>query len=219
MNLRLGIYDIFSRMVPGVFYIFVIINFTNIIGWTKITWTNFGEIKLIPALIILVASYIIGVALDLFGAAWHRLFKKRGMSDRVLKEFKLRHSPSWKFEFTDKEWTLLLSYIRIQNSEIADEISRHNAQCIMLRNVSLGSMMLAIIEIIQFVRVPNLTIITLAVVLVALSIMLGIQARTLRGYYYRDIFESVIAYRINLEERIKSVGSLQIKESVKKQSK
>ena len=205
MNIGLGVYDIFSRIVPGGFYLFTFIQFARVMNWIKIDWTILKDIGILPSVGILLVAYTIGAAMDRIGSAWHRIFKKRRMSTNVLNEFKNKHSDRWVFDFEDKDLPVLSAYIRIRNPDIAQEIDRHNAVCIMLRNLSLGLFLLAIIEVIQAFSIGNWTILVLVSLLVFLSFQIAIQARVFRDWSYSGIFETIIAYRLDLDGRVKPV--------------
>src|SRR5687768_4567578 len=106
------------------------------------------------------------------------------MSDRVLEEFKEKHSDRWVFDFKDKDWSMLRAYIRIHNRDVASDLDRDNALCIMLRNISLGLFLIALIEIIQFVMTRSWEHLILVLSLGVLSYLVAIQARVLRKWFY-----------------------------------
>jgi len=210
MNIRFGIYDIFSRIVPGLFYIFVFTELTLSLKWLTIDWKTvdweiISKFSFSISLGLLLAAYIVGTAMDRFGSAWHTFFKKRGMSNRILDEFKEIHKDEWQIEFEDKDWSVLRTYLYIHNPNVADDIDRNNALCIMLRNVSLGLVILAASIVLQFANTLNWGLIALAIFILFLSYQVAIQARTLRGWFYTGIYEAIVAYRLNIEERVKPV--------------
>jgi hypothetical protein len=205
MNIRLGIYDIFSTIIPGGLYLVVIAEFTRLAGWMRFDWLSLQDAGILPSLGLVSVAYIIGAATDRIGSQWHRIFKKRGASNRVLDRFKELHSDHWIIDFDDKDWAILRTYIYIHNPNVADDADRFNALSIMLRNISLGFFLLALIEIIQLVTARNWAIVALITLLLFLSYQTAIRARTLRYWYYSSVLEAILAYRINLEERIKPV--------------
>ncbi len=205
MNIRLGLYDIFSIIIPGGFYLITIAEFARLVGWINFDWQSLQDIGILPLLGLVSVAYIIGSATDRIGSQWHRVFKKRGASNRALDNFKALHSDRWRIDFDDKDWPIARTYIYIHNPGVADDADRFNAISIMLRNISLGLFLLALIEIIQFANTGNWAFIALIIFLLFLSYQTAIRARTLREWFYSSIFEAIIAYRLNLEERIKPV--------------
>ncbi len=205
MNIGLGVYDIFSRIVPGGFYLLVAVQFAVVMGWIKVDWAALRDVGILPSIAILIIGYIVGSAMDRAGSTWHRIFKKRGMSTRALIKFKDKHADRWVFDFEDKDWPILSTYIRMRNPEIALEIDRNNALCIMLRNLSLGLFLLAVTEVVQTFKTTNWLLLLLVAILVFLSIQIAIQARVLRGWFYDGVFEAILAYRLDLEDRVKTI--------------
>jgi hypothetical protein len=203
MNVRLGIYEIFSRIVPGCFYIAAIGQFLVVLGLVKFDWQILNNISIIPSIGLVIIAYILGEAFDRFSVVWFRVFKKRGYSGRVLAEFRQSHKDRWNLDITDSEWPVMLAYIRTKNLDLASEIERHNAFSIMLRNVSLGLLLMTISSVIQFIQARILINFLLAVVLLLLSILIGHESVKFRRWFYEGIFQTTLAYRIDLEERVK----------------
>jgi hypothetical protein len=204
MNIRLGVYDVFSRTVSGGFYTAVFVQFLIVAFDFTFDWKALNELKIIPGLILILIAYILGTAIDPIASKWHRLFKKRGMSDRVLNDFKEKHA-EWSFDFQDKDWSVLRAYIGIHDLELAGDIDRNNALAIMLRNISFGFMISTLIQIYSSVIVKDLTQFAIAILLAFLSYQIGIRARELRKWFYESIFETILAYQLDLNEKVKLV--------------
>ena len=205
MSFRLGVYDLFSRIAPGGFYLLAFAEFAKVMGWIKYDLETLKDIGILPSLVLLLVAYILGAGMDRIGSQWHRIFKKRGASNRALARFKELHSDHLNFEFKDKDWLILRSYIYIHNPVVAEEIDRFNALAIMERNLSLGLVLLAIDEIIQFINTNNWMFLIFTALLVFLSYQIAIQARNQRDMFYEGVFATIVAYRLDLEDRVKSV--------------
>jgi hypothetical protein len=203
MNVRLGIYEIFSRIVPGGFYIAAIYQFLTVLGLVSFDWQTINNISIIASIGLVIIAYILGEALDRFAVVWFRIFKKRGYSHRVLTEFKQSHQDRWNLDISDSEWPVMLAYIRTKSLELASEIERHNALSIMLRNVSFGLLLMSISSVIQFFLVRNVSNFLLIIALLLLSILIGREAVKFRRWFYEGIFQTTLAYRIDLENRVK----------------
>lgn len=205
MNIGLGVYDIFSRIIPGGFYLFVFVQFAVVMGWLKLDWKILNDASILSSVGILLVAYIIGAGMDRVGSNWHRLFRKRGMSNRILKEFKENHADKWELDFDDRDWPILMYFIRIHNPDVADGIDRNNALCIMLRNLSFGLFLLSVTELVQAKKTGEWIILIPVIFLVFLSIQIAIQAKVLRTWFYSGIFQAILAYRIEMEQRVKPV--------------
>jgi hypothetical protein len=207
MNIRLGIYEIFSRIVPGVIYMAALLQFGIITGLISIDWQVVSQIGLVPSVGLIIIAYILGTALDPLSQLWYLLFKPRGMSGKTLNEFKTKHKDSWTIDFEDKHWPILLAHIRINNPDIAGDIDRYNAFAIMFRNISLGLILIAINFIVQFTLSKTTSYIFFAAILFVVSILIVREGVRFREWYYSSIFDTTIAYRLSLEEHIKSAKS------------
>jgi hypothetical protein len=205
MNLRLGIYEIFSRIVPGGFYLAAIIQFLMIAGLVQIDWQTISNVPLIVSLGLIVVCYILGEAFDILALVWFRIFKKPGFSTRIFYGFRKIHQDRWKMDFKENDWTIILAFIKTKNLELAGEIERHNALSIMLRNVSVGLLLMAINSLLQFFISRNIMYVVLAAILLVISLLIIYQSIKFRGWFYSGIFETMIAYCINLEDLIKPV--------------
>src|SRR5688572_5709512 len=120
MNFRLGVYDLFSRIVPGSVYLIAFGEFARALGWIKIDLGLFKDVGILPSLVLLLIAYLVGSAMERVGAAWRHIFRKRGVSARALESFKQKHADQWVIDFEDKDWSKLRAYVYIHNPYIAE---------------------------------------------------------------------------------------------------
>lgn len=208
MNLRLGIYEIFSRIVPGGIYLIAILQFLVIVDLVHIDWQTINNISLVVSLALIVICYILGEAFDRIAMVWLRLFRKRGFSNRAFAKYKARYDDRWEINLKDNEWRILWAHIRIKDIELADEIDRHNALSIMLRNASFGLLLMTINSLIFSVVSRNIIYVVIGVIVFLISILIIRESTKFREWFLNEIFETTIAYRVTLEEIIKPVRSL-----------
>ncbi|MDO9299739.1 MAG: hypothetical protein Q7T89_00080, partial [Anaerolineales bacterium] len=150
-------------------------------------------------------AYIFATAMDRLSSFWQRIFEKDDMSNSILQGFKKKNAKYWTFELEDDDWPALRAYIRIHNPDLVYESDKHKALSIMLRNLSLGLIILAISEGIQFLNTKYWPLLFLVALLIFFSYQLAIRARRLREWSYTVIFETIIAYKLDLHERIRPV--------------
>jgi hypothetical protein len=205
MNIGLGAYDIFSRIVPGGFYLIAFGETARVLGWIKVDINNLKDVGLLPSVILLLMAYVVGSAMERVGAAWSRFFGKSGTSTRVLESIKQKYADRWTIEFDDKDWSVLRSYIYLHNPSVAADADKFNALSIMLFNLSFGLAILGMCEVIQYVNTMNLLFLLLSAFLLFLSYQVATRAKRQSEWFYSYIFEAILAYRLNLEERIKPV--------------
>lgn len=203
MNIRLGVYEIFSRIVPGGFYLAAILQLLVVMGVLQLDWQSVDNVSLLMSLGLVVVCYILGEAFDMFALAWFRLFKRSGYSARTFALFKQRHQDRWEINFKENDWPILLAFIRTKNLELAGEIERHNALSIMLRNASLALLLMAINSFIQFLLVRSEIYIGVALIFLVISLLIIYESIKFRGWFYGSIFETMLAYRIDIEDSIK----------------
>lgn len=187
MNIRLGIYEIFSRIVPGVIYIAAFIQFAMISRLISIDWQTANQIGIIQSGGLIIIAYVLGTALDRASLVWYLLFKPKGMNGPVLNEFKAKHEDNWGIDFEDKRWPILLAHIRIKNPDFAGDIDRYNAFAIMFRNVSLGLLLIATNYRVQFVLLETTFYFFIAVTLCIVSILVVCEGVRFRDWYYSSI--------------------------------
>ncbi len=205
MNVRLGIYEIFSRIVPGGVYLVAIWQLLTILGIVTIDFQTINNLSIIASIGLIVVAYILGGALDNLALILFRLFEKPGFSARSFVKFKKKHQDRWMIDFRDEDWPILLAYIRTKNLELASEIDRHNAISIMSRNIGTGLMLIAGNSLIQFFVSQDFIQMFICIIMLILSVLSIREAVKFRGWFYDRIYETVLAYRIDLEKSIKPV--------------
>lgn len=207
MNIRLGIYEIFSRILPGGVYIAAIIQLAVILGLVTFDMNSINNLSFMSSLGLVVVAYILGGVFDGLAYTLFKLFNKPGYSARTFAEFKLKNKHRWIIDFEDGDWQIVLAFIRTKNLELASELERNNALSVMLRNVSLGLLFMAINSLIQFFISWSPLFALLCIILLIVSIVIVREAVKFRGWFYNSIYETIIAYRIDLENTIRPVKS------------
>jgi len=202
MSVRVGIYQLFARAIPGGFYLFTIFYLCVLFGLVTIDFQSLNNLSVIWAVVFAVLAYILGEILDQFALWWHRLFKPRNLSNVVLDEFKQAHA-EWEINVQDRDWPILLAYLRQESLEVVNQLETHNATCIMLRNVGLNLMVLSIIQMVQFTQTSYIWNLVLCIVFGVLSIISGRQATKFKRWFYRGIFEALIACNLEISEIVK----------------
>lgn len=205
MSSRLGIYDIFARIVPGGLYLASLVEFARVLNLIRFDWgTALNKLEVVPSIGLAIIAFILGSALDAISVRWHALFR---LPSKGLEAFKREHK-DWKIEFQDKDWAILRAYVYTKDLNVADQIERHNALSIMMRNISLGLALLSVTELIQLIKTMDLRYSILVVTLMFLSYQAAIQARNMNDWFYRSIYETIIAYRLDLEDMVKPALSV-----------
>lgn len=191
MSIRISIYDFFAYTIPGGLYLFTVIYICTILGIIQIDWLSL-DLPIAQMIVIAGLAYITGLIFDPIAKLWYRLFKPENFSDSVLKEFEQLH-PSLKIKFRASDWTILLAQIRRESIDLATEIERSHASHIMLRNISLGLMLLSLVQVMLFVLRSLPVHLILGIIFVLSSVIAGKESVKFAKWFYLGIFESIVA--------------------------
>jgi hypothetical protein len=205
MNIQLGIYEIFSTIIPGCVYLVWIFELLILTGGISVKWQDLNGVTWVSALFLLVVAYLLGVIFGRFGLFLYKQFKKEDISVESLKQFKQKHEARWDMDFVDDDWHILLAFVRSKSLDLAREIERHQASAIMLRNISFGFLLLAIINMGQYIWLRNIYLLIVGIVLLIFSRLMISDSMKFRHWYYDSILSSILAYRIDLGKSIKPV--------------
>lgn len=192
MSIRLSIYDFFANMIPGVFYILVAAFGLTVFGIVDLDLAQLLDISLFGFITLLAAGFIVGQMMDMVAYKWFCLFKKRNTAVREETFALFRQKYPWiEIKYRPEDWLLMLQAIRIQIPEATIDIDQQHAIHIMLRNISLGLFLTALIFLVVFItaftQIGNLVLAVLAAVLSYLAIY---RAANRRRLYYMGIYEA-----------------------------
>lgn len=218
MNIRLGIYEIFSRIVPGGLYMAAVVQLLSILGIVNLDLQALNNLSLVVSIGLVVIAYILGGAFDNLALVLFRLFKRPNLSGRTFAEFKKKYEDRWQIDFKDDDYLVLLAFIRTKNLELAGELDRHNALSMMLRNASLGLLFLAANSLIQFFVSQDSVKVFVSLGMLVLSTLMIRESVKFRGFFYNGIYDTILAYRIDLETAIKPVRSREKRSKAEKES-
>jgi len=205
MNIQLGIYEIFSTIIPGSVYLMAIGQLLMVTNIIRFDWKTVNSLSLASAMIFLIAAYLLGIAFSRIALGWYKLFRGKNQSIESLQAFKLRHQDRWIINFVDEDWHVLLAYIRSKNLDLARENERHQAASIMLRNASFGFLLMMCINLWQYFIVWNMLFAFISLGFLFLSLLMIRESMKFRRWYYDSILSTILAYRIDLEKSIKPV--------------
>ena len=213
MSIRIGIYDFFAYLIPGVFYLLVAAFGLTMFGIVNIDLAQLMDISLFGFLVLLAAGFIVGLLFDLLAYKWFLLFRKRNSMarqeafDAILKKY-----PWLELGFQPEEYSLMLKAIKIQIPEATMDIEHHNAIHIMFRNISLGlfiaSLIFLLVFIIVFTHIGNLALAIFAFLLSYLAIDRSAQRRR---WFYMDTYEAFVT-NILLQQK-KLDGKVELKQT------
>lgn len=202
MSFTLGIYDLFSYIIPGSLYLFLILETWRLVTGAKIPLDlgNIGNLVVVGGL-----SFLLGVIISpLSRIIYYPLFlRKQTMEKRVLEKIKIKY-PQVQVDFTAEQWPIIFAHIRRENLEIANNIDKSRAFNVMLRNISLGLLLLIITQITSLFQDGNLLLHSIiAVASFILLITTTSQGLRFHELFYLNIFEFAISTQLPLTELVK----------------
>lgn len=210
MPITFELYDFFSYLIPGTFYLYIFNEFLKTIGWKYIgiqNWFNPGQapdaIMFVPVLVVgyLVGYLISPIAHRLFRKPIYQLRDKRKVYKRALDELKAKH-PDLDIQYEAKDWDILFQYIRQRNLDMAHILDKFNASNMMLTNIALGIFLFALLQFGLFlfhhewIYLVNLLG---SIVLCALALY---SSNEFRLWFFTGIFMSSLEYGKTVKEVI-----------------
>ncbi len=202
MSISIGIYDFFSYTLPGGFSLLVALYSGLIFGLIKPGDEPAGQSWLLGLVIFVGTAYLAGLLLDQPARLWSRLFREHDLSHNCLEEAR-RLWPQAELRFTEKEWPLVLAFLKQANPERTAEIERQNAINLMLRSVSFVLLLLAIVQVVYFVVLaPVIWNLLFAVIFLGLSLLAGRQSTVFARMYFRQTYLAVLALGLKTEELV-----------------
>jgi hypothetical protein len=184
VSLSLGLFDVFTYIVPGSLYLSITIYLGNTFGWM-----NLGQLKNVPSIVvvggILVASYVLGIVTNPLAAALDRSLRPwKGVYDAdVRQEFVSRVPSASGRPYVQSDFYLLLAAAEMNDKEAALEISRLRAVGLMIRNCTVPLLVACTVSIIDVAFGKNVPAAVVCSVLFASATLSGIhQGKRLRQW-------------------------------------
>jgi len=202
MNIGLGFYEIFGRIIPGAFYLIALIQLALLLNLTSFDLQTFNDLGIIPSLGLAAIAYILGSVFFPLSIVWNRLFKSKNVLNIAFKELQIRN-PNWKFEFEGNDWRTLFAYIRKESPGLAGEIDKQFALYLMLEGISFGMILLAINQVISFLTGGTFINILYSVLLVSASLLTAREGRFFQTRFYQWIFETILSYEMKPENLVR----------------
>jgi len=214
MNIKASVYDLLAYIIPGGFLLLTTLYALNIFGVLRIDILSLAPTTA-QLVVVIGFSYIIGWLFRPIGRYWSRLFKPKRDAESALIEFKKIH-PSTHVNFEAADSNILFAHIKRQNKDIASDIEGLNASSLMLRHISVGLIILAVVEIANFSVTLSPQHLFFGLVSVVFSILAGKESNQFAQWYFHAIFENIVAQALQLPDPVESVKeSKQVKSKQK----
>lgn len=206
MSITLGMYDLFSYLIPGILYLYVI---NQLLGLFKAdlfaVLPKTPNSAPLPDLILvtlgIVAAFVAGHIFDLVARVFvFRLIYRKKTSETILTNIKQRDTDA-KIQFKADDWHVLLVLLRQRNLQVAQSFDKHEADSIMFRNISLIALLLGLISIARAI-LENPMFWILAVLGLIVCIMTARRSYTFHTWFFEGIFLAALEYGNTMDKVI-----------------
>lgn len=205
MPFTLGFYDLFSYLIPGVLYLYVInemvlfLNAHNILSIPTLVLPSETELRYATIAGFLVLAYLTGSLFEHL-ARWfvNGLIYRDKPSQTVLNKVKVRNS-GVDIQFEAKDWHLLWTVVRQRNLAVSQTFDKYQADSIMFRNLSLIALFMAVLMGARAIVEDPLF--WAAVGIAALVCMVAAQrSRLFHEWFFEGIFLAALEYGKSVNE-------------------
>jgi hypothetical protein len=198
MTINLGLYDVFTNIVPGFLYLYVIIEFMRMFGWRTMDLTQIDTIG--SLLFVTVVSFILG---HIIGAItynyWYKLFSRKDPPTLALAELRELY-PDIKFDFKPDDNELIFAVIRHHDKAVAEKIEIARVNSIMLRSISLGLFLYGILQIWLTIERQQLLYLVIAFIAMLCSAISLRRSATFYKWFFTNIFLEALNYGSSARE-------------------
>jgi hypothetical protein len=213
MSFTVGIFDLFSYVVPGILYVFVINEVLKLTGMSQLDLFQIKEASMLA--LVVVIAYIASMLLARLAKRWYRLWIRKAMDAEALHYLRTHH-PDIRIEFQPEEWAFIFSALKQDYLELSNQLDREKALSQMLQNLSLGFSLLFLLEIFYVFYFHNASYLLACAGALAASASAMNGSRSFNMWYYREVFEQGLLYGNSLEALLSKVRSKQADEPTSK---
>lgn len=193
MSIRVGLYDFFAYTVPGVFYLLIGGFAASLFGLLSLTWQTINSLSFTALILLTGAGFVTGYIMDFFADKFADRFRSKGTARAALQQFKSFH-PWIEVNFAADDWGILMQSLKQMHPDAAADLEQMNATSMMLRNLSLGFVLLAVVLVLYFFLVSNVVgNIVLALVCIVVAMVAMRVSTKFRGWFYLGIYSATAA--------------------------
>lgn len=223
MNFRLTVYDLFAYGIPGGLYLIVAAYLLNSFGVIQLDFVTINSLSTPVAVGLLAASYVTGFVLDPVSQIVHKLFKRGKQSKSSIPKFQSRH-PELDVNLKSEDLSTLREAIRLRDPDGSAKLDGLSATRIMLRNVSLGLLLLGLTSLGQQARIGITVLNTVfGVVMLIAFVLASLQSLKYADWHHLLTMEMLHTKTLNLENLIRlrqtDVGESKVETVVEKSEK
>jgi hypothetical protein len=199
MSISLGLYDLFANAVPGLLYLYVLIEFGKLIGFSGIDFSKIENTAQVLGIVFL--SFILG---HVFNAItyrfWFKVWVRKNSGEVALKRLQTRY-PDKNIDFEKNDAELLIALIQHQDTKISEKIETSRVNAIMMRNISFGFFLHGLLYCAKMLvggfAMTSLVMIIGSAILSGFALFRGTDYDQ---WFFRDVFREALVYGNNYQE-------------------
>ncbi|MBI5933842.1 MAG: hypothetical protein HY867_09055 [Chloroflexi bacterium] len=204
MSFSLGLYDLFSYLIPGMLYIYVVNEYIKLFGFSHLDPSQLSKVdqstSALVVVAILFAAFVIGHIFDyLASTLLYKLIYRRSIPEVALGELKRKYD-TIDIAFKPDDWDILMIILRSRNIELTKILDKFQADSIMLRNLAFGFFLAMILSFTMFFQTLNTQEILLALAMLIAWGFASYRSKQFRLWFYTDIFQASLEYGSTLKK-------------------
>lgn len=197
MTIRIGVYDFFAHLIGGSFLLAVLLYiFQKILPLP----VNIANLSSSQVLILGAMAYVLGYASTPMGSIWYRFWVPKDMYQKTVSKLN-QELAGVGVNLEIMDWYTLVAFIKRHSIDMAQDVEQYNAISIMLRSTSLGFLIFSVVFGVEFLfSGHSLGFILLSFICLFLAIVLIQEAVKYHTYFFRSIYQSVVALIVKPEQ-------------------
>lgn len=190
MTIRIGVYDFFAHLIGGSFLLAALLYILQKLLPLPVNIANLSSSQV---LILGTIAYVLGYAATPMGSIWYRFWVPKDVYQKTVSKLN-QELAGMRVNLEIMDWYTLVAFIKRHSVDMAQDVEQYNAISIMLRSTSLGFLLFSVIFGAEFLfSGRSLVFIFLSSICLFLSIVLIQEAVKYHTYFFRSIYQSVVA--------------------------
>ncbi|MEM9908771.1 MAG: hypothetical protein AAF921_27555 [Cyanobacteria bacterium P01_D01_bin.44] len=197
MTIRIGVYDFFAHLIGGSFLLaFLLYVLQKLLPLP----VNIANLSSSQVLILGTIAYVLGYVETPLGSIWYRFWVPKDVYQKTVSKLN-QEMAGMGVNLEIMDWYTLVAFIKRHSIDMAQDVEQYNAISIMLRSTSLGFLLFSGVFGIEFLFSSRLLgFIILSFICLFLSIVLIKEVVKYHTYFFRSIYQSLVALILKPEQ-------------------
>ncbi len=144
-SITIGIYDLFSYTLPGVFYLYIFFEFARLLDLPALNMENFKDVELVLLVGLAIPAYFVGQIMESISYRfWYGIVYKVDVCNTVLQQIRGMF-PDLKIKFESHQAVILSSFVGHQDLERINYIEKLEVYFVMLHNIAFALILFSLL--------------------------------------------------------------------------